>query len=215
MKLSKVLVVGILVSTMVIGKGAAVEAASQSEMVDMIGEEMTANYLYTELAKKYPEDKVFVNLAESEARHMEALKKSAARLGLSVEEARPADIKIPETKEEALAFALAFEQEDIDMLEKLIAKEEDARLKRVLNNLLKGSHSHYDTLKKAIDKGLDNLTCNEGRAYKNRADNQGQRGGRGQGGQGQGRGQSANGSQGQGQGQGQQGAQRGGNRGNS
>jgi hypothetical protein len=197
-KISGVLVAGVLVLAMVIGKGAPVEAVSQSEMVDMISEEMTANYLYTELAKKYPEYKIFSNLAESEARHMEALKRSASRLGLSVEEAKPADIKIPETIEEALDFALAFEQEDITMLEKLIEKEEDARLKRVLNNLLKGSHNHYDALKEAIDKGIDNLTYHEDRSYQNRADNQGQRGGLGQGGQGQGRGQNANGQKGQG-----------------
>lgn len=43
----------------------------------MVSEEMTANYLYTELAKKYPENKIFANLAKSEARHIKALKRAA------------------------------------------------------------------------------------------------------------------------------------------
>lgn len=178
-KILKSLSIGTIAFVMVIGNGAFVNAVSQNEMVDMISEEMTANYLYTELAKKYPEDRIFVNLAKSESRHTEALKKSAARLGLSVEEAKPADIKIPETKEEALAFALKFEQEDIDMLKKLIEKEDDARLKKVLGNLLRGSTNHYNSLKKAVD-GVENPNCNEGgdRKYQNRAGSQGRRSGR-------------------------------------
>lgn len=172
----------------ILANGLPAMAITQSEMVEILSEEMTANHLYSELAKKYPEYKIFSKLAESEGRHMESLKRSASRLGLSIEEAKIADIKIPETKEEALVFALAFEQEDIDMLEKLIAKEEDARTKRVLNNLLKGSKNHHSSIKEGIDKGIENLTYHDSRHYKNRADNQGQRGGLGQGGQRQGKG---------------------------
>ena len=122
-KLHKILIVGMLAFAVVIGNGALVKAVTTSEMVDMVSEEMTANYLYTELAEKYPEYKLFSNLAKSEARHTEALKKSADRLGLSIEAAKSADIEIPETPEEALEFALAFELEDIKMLERLIEKE--------------------------------------------------------------------------------------------
>jgi hypothetical protein len=179
-KLHKILLVGMLAMSVIIGNGALAKAATMNEMIDMASEEMTANYLYTKLAEKYPEYKLFFNLAESEARHTDALKKSAGRLGISIEDAEAADIEIPETLEEALEFALAYELEDIEMLGKLIEKEEDARLKRVLGNLLKGSQNHYNSLKKAIDEGIENPTCNESRAYQNRTDKQGQRGGRGQ-----------------------------------
>lgn len=189
----KIIAIGMLALVMVIVSGTPVQAASQDELVDMISEEMTANYLYTELAKKFPETKVFANLAKSEARHMEALLKAASRLGYSVEGAKPADITIPETMEEALAFALAYEQEDIDMLEKLIENEADVRLRMVLNNLLKGSQNHYNILNRAIEEGIDNLTCNENRTYQNRTGNQWQRGFQSQGGQHQNRSQNANG----------------------
>lgn len=179
-KISKVLAATMLALVIMTGaKVVPVEAASQSEMAAMISEEMTAHYLYTELYKKYPENKVFDNLAKSEARHIEALKKSASRLGLSTEGAAAAEITIPETKEEALKFALAFEQEDIDMLKKLIENEEDARLKRVFNNLLKASEKHHATLQKAIDEGIDNLNCDQNRSFKNRGENQDKRGGQG------------------------------------
>lgn len=197
--LNKKFAAGFLAMAIVIGQGAMVNAATQNEMVDMISEEMTANALYTSLSEKYPEYQVFANLAKSEARHTEALKKSAARLGLDVTAAKAGDLPSFATKEEALAFAKNFEAEDIDMLKQLIEKEEDARLKRVLGNLLKGSENHYKTMEIASEEGLDSMTCSADRGYQNRSDNQGQKGGQGNGGQalGQanGQGQNANGGQ--------------------
>ena len=137
---------------------------------------MTAEYLYSELYKQYPENKLFSNLAESEKRHYSALQRVLSKMGISTEDAKSQDIEIPKTKEEALEFALAFEKEDIEMLESLLETVEDSRLERVLNNLLKGSTQHYETLEKAIKEGIDNLTCNESRAGQNKSEQSGQKG---------------------------------------
>ncbi|MGI6739747.1 MAG: DUF2202 domain-containing protein [Christensenellales bacterium] len=173
-KLTKLFLVGILAITMVMGQGTAAMAQEQSGYLALVEEEMTAQYLYKELSKIYPEVQLFSNLAESEGRHAEALMRSLSRLNVSTDGAKAQDIEIPATLEEALAFALAFEKEDIEMLEKLLETVEDSRLERALNNLLNGSNRHYNTIKKAIEDGVDNLSCDgDGeRKYKNRDNNQ-------------------------------------------
>lgn len=173
-KLSKLFIVGILAITMVMGQGTAAMAEDHSDYIALVEEEMTAQYLYKELSKIYPEVQLFSNLAESEGRHAEALMRSLSRLGVSTDGAKAQDIEIPATLEEAFAFALAFEKEDIEMLEELLKTVEDSRLERVLNNLLNGSNQHYNTIKKAIEEGVDNLNCDgDGtRKYKNRDNNQ-------------------------------------------
>ncbi|MGB4610071.1 MAG: DUF2202 domain-containing protein [Saccharofermentanales bacterium] len=167
-KISQLLIVGILALTIVFSLAEPVKALSQTELVDLVEEEMTAEYLYAELYKKYPENQLFSNLAESENRHSNALTRVISRLGMSTEDAKIQDIEIPETKEEALEFAMTFEKEDIEMLENLLESVENNRLERVLRNLLKGSTQHYETLQKALEEGIDNLTCNEGRSEQNK-----------------------------------------------
>lgn len=117
-KLSKLLVAGMLAFTMFMSQAGPVEAVSQSEYIDLMEEEMTAEYLYSELYKKYPENKLFSNLAQSEQKHLNALKRVLSKMGISTEGAKTQDIEIPASKKEALAFALAFEKEDIEMLGK-------------------------------------------------------------------------------------------------
>lgn len=173
-KLSKLLVVGLLVLVIFMSQLGSVEAASQSELTDLVEEEMTAEYLYSELYKKYPGNRLFFNLAASEQRHINALKRALSKMGISTEGVMIQDIEIPETKEEALAFALAFEKEDIDMLNHLLESVEDSRLKRVLGNLLKGSTRHYMALEKAIEEGIDNLPCNQDRGRQNKGQRSGQ-----------------------------------------
>jgi hypothetical protein len=181
-KFTKLFVVGMLALTLIVGQvGSAVAAVSQSDLIALLEEEMTAEYLYSELYKQYPENKLFLNLAQSEARHSEALRRAFSRMGISVEEAKASDVAIPESKEEALVFALAFELEDIEMLENLIETVEDAGLQRVLENLLRGSTQHHKTLEKAIEEGIDNLVCNEERGGQNRPQSGGQAGRQGKG----------------------------------
>jgi len=174
-KLSKLLVVGLLVLAIFMSQLGSVEAASHSELTDLVEEEMTAEYLYSELYKMYPGNRLLLNLAASEQRHINALKRALSTMGISTEGVRIQDIEIPETKEEALAFALAFEKEDIDMLNHLLESVEDSRLKRVLGNLLKGSTRHYMALEKAIEEGMDNLPCNQDRGRQNKGKRSGQR----------------------------------------
>ena len=135
-KLSKLFIVGILAITMVMGQGTAAMAEDQSDYIALIEEEMTAQYLYTELSKIYPEVQLFSNLAESEGRHAEALMRSLSRLNVSTDGAKAQDIEIPATLEEALASALAFEKEDIEMLEELLETVEDSSLKGCLTTCL-------------------------------------------------------------------------------
>lgn len=171
--ISKLLVVSLLVLTIVIGSGNSIMAASNIDMVDMLEEEMTAEYLYTELAKKYPENILFQRLAESENKHRAALKRVMDSMGIPYEGAKAQEIEIPTSKEAALKFALDFEKEDIEMLKSLMGTTEDARIERVLGNLLKGSEQHYAILENALEQGIDNLTCNTERAYKNRINENG------------------------------------------
>lgn len=182
-KTLQVATIGLLALLLIVGGGAPAQAASTAEYVAIVEEELTAEYLYQQLYEKYPENILFSNLAKSENRHASALKKSMDRLDISVDSAKPLDIAIPETKEEALQFALNFEKEDIAMLEELIATEQDARLKRVFENLLRGSENHYAALDKAITQGIDNLNCDESgtRKMKNSGDRSPDERGRGRG----------------------------------
>jgi hypothetical protein len=62
----------------------------------------------------------------------------------------------PETKADALSYAVLFEQSDIRMLNKMLNKmiksEEDAYLKEVLGDILKSSEDSYSMIKKASDE---------------------------------------------------------------
>ncbi len=74
-KISKLLVIGILTLAIFVRQACHAEAVSQSELKDLLEEEMTAEYLYSELYKKYPDVKLFSNLAASERRHSSALER--------------------------------------------------------------------------------------------------------------------------------------------
>ncbi|NLW42212.1 MAG: DUF2202 domain-containing protein [Tissierellia bacterium] len=165
--ISKLLVVSMLALSMVIGMGIPAYAVSNEVVMDLLEEEMTAEHLYSELYKKYPENILFSRLSQSENRHLNALKRAMNNLNISTEDAKIANIEIPNTKEGALEFALAYEKEDIDYLEKLLPTVEEKNLERVLSNLLRGSQQHKETLERAIETGIDNLNCNEQRNYNN------------------------------------------------
>ncbi len=147
-KLWVVFVTGFLVLIM-----AGCEGSSEEQSVTkLINDEMTANYLYTQLAERYPDEEMFADLAEESALNIEALEKEAARLDVSLEGAKAADIEIPDTRGEALAFAVRFEQADIRVINKMIKNEDDAQLQNLLGDILKTSEDNYDMLKKASDE---------------------------------------------------------------
>lgn len=159
--IKKLLVAGMLAIPMIFSQTLPVEAAAAGEYIELVEEEMNAEHLYSELLKQYPEVRLFSNLAESESRHANALIRALSRAGISTDDATIQELEIPPTLEEALAFALALEKEDIEMLQSLLEDVEDSRLERVLKNLLHGSQRHHEALEKAISGGIDNPDCNE------------------------------------------------------
>lgn len=173
-KTPKALMIGTFALALVFAKGLPAQAASDQDLMAMYQEEMTAQYLYTELAATYPETALFSKLAASEARHMQALEKAFAGRGISVEGITIQDISIPPTQEEALAFALDFEKEDIAMLEESLGSLGDQRLERVYTNLLRGSKAHAASLQKVLDVGPENLTCPQDGSGNNQAKANGQ-----------------------------------------
>ncbi len=122
------------------------------DLSDLISEKMTANYLYTELAERYPNDEMFANLAEEAARDIDVLEEAAARQSISIVDAKADNIDIPETKADALSYAVLFEQAETRMLNKMIKNEEDAYLKEILGDILKSSEGSYNMIKTASDE---------------------------------------------------------------
>ncbi len=158
------------------GKGFGVKNSAKSiemsqenlnKVKDILEEERMARDLYTAFSEKYPESKTFVNIAKSEARHMEKVSEllkdfgSEGLTGLEV----PGEYNNFEiqklydewlgqglkSERDAYQVGIDLEKQDILDLEKLIDLNISNRANKVFENLKSGSENHLNSFNKAFD----------------------------------------------------------------
>ncbi|MCB1125093.1 MAG: DUF2202 domain-containing protein [Verrucomicrobiae bacterium] len=128
-------------------------------------EEKVARDVYLTLGELWGHP-TFLNIAQSEQRHMDAVNRLITLYGL--EDTTPeavGEFTIPElqalhdtlvaagfnTVEEALAVGVLVEETDIDDIEEMLGQTTDPTIIRVLTNLQKGSYQHLDAFTRALE----------------------------------------------------------------
>jgi len=131
-------------------------------------EEKLARDVYLTLDKKWNELIIFENIAESEQRHMDSIKKLLDKYGLddpaqgndigefSNQELQDLFYELVEEGEQSLITALTvggkIEEIDIIDLKTYIGQTDEFDIKRVYNNLLEGSKNHLRAFVKELKK---------------------------------------------------------------
>jgi hypothetical protein len=145
-------------------------AGEEAELQYMREEEQLARDVYTVLAEKWSDATVFARIAQSEQRHMDAVKVVLDRYGVAdpAAAAKPGEFTNAELQKlygqlvaegskslaAALAVGVKIEQVDIADLEKALAETDNADLERLYGNLLRGSNNHLQAFTSSTDGKL-------------------------------------------------------------
>lgn len=132
-------------------------------------EEKLARDVYLTLSEDWPIP-IFVNIGESEQRHMDALKTLIERYGLTDPILNDTVGVFPTeyftnlydqfvddgsgSLEEALAVGVSIESLDIEDLQNALDDTSMQAVKRVFENLLEGSNNHLAAFQNALDTGI-------------------------------------------------------------
>jgi hypothetical protein len=135
-------------------------------------EEKLARDVYLTLSEKYPAAAIFVNISESEQRHMDALEGLIVKYGLEdpVTTDRIGEFTNPVFTEdykdlvekgeasycEALQVGIDIEELDIEDIESALIEVEAQDVNRVLNNLLNGSYNHLNAFTSQYEVDANN-----------------------------------------------------------
>jgi len=145
-------------------------ATEVADLQYMREEEKLARDVYTALAAKWSEATVFARIAQSEQRHMDAVKVVLDRYGIADPTAGKAagEFTNPELQSlydglvaegsgsltAALGVGQTIEKADVADLEKAIAATSNADLDRLYGNLLRGSQAHLQAFTTHTDGTL-------------------------------------------------------------
>lgn len=146
-------------ATMVAGLGSIRVLGEEPDDVMLkavLAEEMEARNMYEILKEKFPEVRQFDNLYRSEGMHIEHAKLALEEKGISYDDVKAKTFTLPETKEEAIKYALQYEIDDIKSLEARISAETDSNIKATLEMLLWGSQNHKNAMENALNGGTGN-----------------------------------------------------------
>ena len=122
----------------------------------MVEEEKLARDVYTALAQKYPDVKVFSNIAKSEQTHINAVKSLLDKYGIQAELKPPGEFNNPHLQElykklvdkgdkslkDALEVGAAIEEIDIVDLQKWLRNVTNPDIQQVFEFLMRGSRNH-------------------------------------------------------------------------
>lgn len=132
-------------------------ADQQAALAAMAGEEKLARDVYTALAAKFPALTQFARVAQSEAKHLEAVRAMLAKYGIADPTSGLAPGEFASTlrstqyrdllasavdSASALKVGVTVEQMDMDDLAKLIATVTAPDVKQLLSNLQRASRMH-------------------------------------------------------------------------
>lgn len=166
----KKLILSLTVALVVFGSIFAASSALTASEIEilkyMIQEEKLARDVYLTLYEIYGSP-IFKNIAESEQRHMDAVKTLLTRYNIpnplqTDEIGEYADAQFEKLYNElvaegkksfadALNVGVKIEQLDIEDLKEAISKTNNADIKQVLTNLKKGSENHLEAFSKQHD----------------------------------------------------------------
>lgn len=160
----------VLTGLVVVVPASSATALTPGETADlqyMREEEKLARDVYQALAAKWPTATVFQRIAQSEQRHMDAVKVVLDRYGIADPAAGkgPGEFTNPELQKlyaqlvadgsrsltDALAVGVAIEEADIADLEQALAETGNADLERLFGNLLRGSQNHLQAFTSHTD----------------------------------------------------------------
>ncbi len=133
----------------------------------MLEEEKLAHDVYQYLYEKWGQ-RIFTNVASSESRHMEAVRKLVASYGLDDTSLStgPGEFTIPELQQlydqlvvqgsqslvDALNVGVTIEEVDIQDLERYMATTSDSAILRVFDSLLQGSRNHLSAFTRSLEQ---------------------------------------------------------------
>lgn len=142
-------------------------------LTEALEDEYKARATYRKVIGKFGPVRPFVNIVESEDRHVAALFGLFGGYGLPVPEDLWAErVSVPETLAEACREAVAAEQENMALYDRLLAATPEPEVRRVLENLRAASRDrHLPAFERCLQRGGGG--CGPGRARR------GFRGGRG------------------------------------
>jgi rubrerythrin len=111
---------------------------------DALDDERKAEAFYAVVIAKFGAVRPFINIIEAERRHAAALLRQFDRLGLPVPPNRwLGRLAPPETLRDACAAAIAAEQENIALYDRLLPRIDDAAVAQVLGNLQRASRENH------------------------------------------------------------------------
>ena len=143
----------------------ALTPGDEDEILFIKQEEKLARDVYLALGEAWG-TQVFLNIAQSEQRHMNAVDGLIATYGLADSSPEAlGEFTIPaltdlyatliekgmRSETDALEVGVLIEETDIDDLEVMIAQIEDSYVDRVLGNLLRGSYNHLEAFGAVLD----------------------------------------------------------------
>jgi hypothetical protein len=135
-------------------------------------EEKLARDVYLTLSEKYPAAAIFVNISESEQRHMDSLEGLIVKYGLE-DPVTNDEIGVFSNQDfnelygrfvedgmkgycEALQVGIGIEEIDIEDIESRLNEVEAQDVNRVLNNLLNGSYNHLNAFTSQYEVDANN-----------------------------------------------------------
>lgn len=146
---------------------------TEDELIYLYQEEKLAKDVYSELYDIYGL-KTFYNISQSEQKHMDSVAYLLKSYNIDFENISNVRgiYTIPELQDlydqlisqgsisitEALKVGATIEDLDISDLDKMLIKDYDETIKRVLNNLKSGSENHMRAFIKQLDKYNDSYT---------------------------------------------------------
>jgi len=120
------------------------EPTLQDRLTEALEDEYKARATYRKIIERFGPVRPFVNIVESEDRHVEALLSLFRKYHLAVPEDRwPEGAEVPGSLAEACRNAVQAEQENMAMYDRLLAATAEPDVRRVLENLQSASRNRH------------------------------------------------------------------------
>jgi rubrerythrin len=122
----------------------AIDPGTAAALAEALDDEYRARAVYRKVIAKFGPVRPFVNIVEAESRHIEALLRQYAQLGLDpVPDTWSERVEAPATLKDACAAGVAAEVENAALYDRLIAQTRDQRVRDVMRQLRNASQERH------------------------------------------------------------------------
>lgn len=120
-----------------------------------LDDEYRARATYRAILDEFGPVRPFLNIVESEQRHVDALVAEYRRLGLTIPpDPWPGQVDLPATLEAACLAGVAAEEENVALYDRLLAMTDDAQVLAVFQRLCDASQQrHLPAFQRCVDRG--------------------------------------------------------------